>query len=288
MTEYLKLYESSSTRLPAIHSLPAGVRSVLKNTGRIAVLATLLASAGCASQHEQMVAFLRAHEAEVSTGSYVVRPPDTIVISAPRVPEVDGTAQMVRTDGKVVLRLLGEVEVAGLSTEQIADKLKAQLSRYYVEPDVVVQVIGYNSQFYYVFGEVGARGPRRFTGRDTLLMALAEAQPTWLAWRAQIRVTRPSVTEQERKVIVVDLDKMIQSGDTTMNVLLQEGDIIEVPPTPLAWVGHRFRELMYPVDPVLRAYNTPADAIQSTNTYEDELGSSSRDNSDGWRRRFGR
>jgi polysaccharide export outer membrane protein len=280
-----KLYQAKTHRTQA-PGPPARWPYVLGGLGGLIVLLGL--SAGCATPHNQMVSFLRAHEAEVATGSYVVRPPDTILISAPRVPEVDGTAQMVRADGKVVLRLLGEVEVAGLTTEQVADKLKAQLSRFYVEPDVVVQVGSYNSQFFYVFGEVTSPGPRRFTGRDTLLMALAEAQPTPLAWRSQVRVTRPAVKEPERKVIVVDLDRMIQSGDTTMNILLQEGDIVEVPPTPLAWVGHRFRELMYPIEPALHTYNMPTGAIDSTHTYEDAFGSSSNENSDGWRRRFGR
>ncbi len=183
--------------------------------------------AGCATRHEQLAAFVRPHEAEVSTGHYRVHPPDVLRISSPGAPELDGTSQMVRTDGKIVLRLLGEVDVAGLTTAEIADKLKGQLSRYYIEPELVVQVADYNSQFYYIFGEVGSPGPRRFTGRDTLLMALADAQPNIYAWRAQIRVVRPATQERERKVIVVDLDEIVKNGDSSLNVLLQEGDIIE-------------------------------------------------------------
>ena len=53
-------------------------------------LATALFAGGCASKHDQMVAFLRSHEAEVSTGHYVVRPPDALTINAPSAPEVDG------------------------------------------------------------------------------------------------------------------------------------------------------------------------------------------------------
>ncbi len=225
---------------------------------------------GCASTaHEQLVAFLRAHEADVSAGRYVVQPPDAIRIHAPGAEEVDGIAQTVRPDGKVVLRLLGEVDVAGLSTQEIADKLKAQLSRYYVDPEVVVEVASYRSQFYYVFGQVEAPGPKPFTGRDTVLMALAEARPTFIAWRSQVRVTRPEGPGGERKTIVVDLDRMIATGDASQNILLQEGDIIEVPPTPLGWVGLRLRELLYPLEPALRTYSAPAETINAHETYED-------------------
>lgn len=267
---------------------PASVASG-QRLPRLVVFAGLLAglgAGGCATSHHQLVDFLRAHEADAATGTYVVRPPDVLTVHAPKAPEIDGTTQLVRADGKVVLRLLGEVEVAGLPTEEIAEKLKAQLSRYYVDPEVVVEVRGYNSQFYYVFGEVDSPGPKRFTGRDTLLMALAQAKPTYLAWRSQIRVTRPAADRTESRTIVVDLDRMLRTGDVSMNVLLQEGDIVEVPPTPLAWVGHRVRELLYPIEPALRAYNAPAQALHSSNVYEDEWGN--HEDSNAWQERFGR
>lgn len=256
----------------------------------IAVAVVALGTSGCATTtHAQMVAFLRAHETEVATGQYVVRPPDVIAFHTPGAPEIDGASQMVRADGKVSLRLLGEVDVAGLTTEEIASKIEAQLSRFYVDPEVVVQVAAYNSQFFYIFGEVTSPGPKRFTGRDTLMMALAEARPTFLAWSSQIKVIRPSLDGEEPKVITVNLDDMLSGGDQSMNVLLQEGDIIQVPPTPLAWVGHRVRELLYPVDPVIEMYGKPADVINSNETYRDEWGNSSGDgNAETWRKRFGR
>ena len=229
----------------------------------IIVLAT-----GCSSTHEEMVAFLRANDASVSTGHYTVNPPDTIAFHAPGAGEIDGVVQRVRSDGKVALRLLGEIHVAGLTTQEIAEKIKAQLSRYYIEPEVVVEVAGFQSQQYFVFGEVNSPGPKPFTGRDTLIKALAAAQPTFLAWRAQIHLVRPDPDTGESKVIIIDLDRMVRNGDTEQNVLLQPGDIIEVPPTPLAWVGHRVRELLYPVTPALRAWASPVQAMETYDDYD--------------------
>ncbi len=256
-----------------------------RSLGWLIALTVAGLATGCAGSHNQLVEFLRAHDAEVSTGRYVVRPPDAITVHAPGATEIDGVTQVVRADGKVVLRLLGEVDVAGLTTEETAAKLKAQLSRYYVDPEVVVEVAEYNSQFYYVFGEVDRGGPRRYTGRDTLVHALADARPTFLAWRSQIRLVRPSDQENQRKTIVVDLDHMLNAGDLSQNVLLQEGDIVQVPPTPLAWLGLRVRELLFPVEPALDAYNAPAQGIDSHHTYEDEFGSGAEDGSHS-RRRF--
>lgn len=230
--------------------------------------------AGCASSsHGDLVAFLRAHEDAVGTAQYTVMPPDAITVHSPVAPEIDGTTVRLRPDGKIVLRLLGEVDVAGLTTEQVADKLQRQLARYYVDPEVVVDVAAFNSQFYYVFGEgVGSAGRRAYTGRVTLLGALADAGLNSLAWRSQIRVVRPSADEENRKTIIVDLDHMVRSGEVEQNFLLQPGDIIEVPPTPLAWVGLRVRELLYPVGPVVNAYAAPMRPVDATHTYEDEFG----------------
>ena len=50
---------------------------------------------------------------------------------------------------------------------------------------------------------------------------------------------------------------------------LQEGDIIEVPPTPLAWLGLRVREALYPLEPALRTYHEPTRVIRATDAYED-------------------
>jgi hypothetical protein len=63
---------------------------------------------------------------------------------------------------------------------------------------------------------------------------------------------------------------MIASGRDDEDVLLQPGDIIEVPPTPVAWVGHQVRALLYPVSPILDAYETPADFIEANDTYNDD------------------
>jgi protein involved in polysaccharide export with SLBB domain len=268
------------------YSFQASVRSPHRRDGSpraalcaatVAVVVVACGLPGCGPTHGQLVEFLRSHELVTSTGHYTVLPPDAVTIHAPGSPEIDGVTQMVRPDGKITLRLLGEVHLAGLNTQEIAEKLQAQLSRYYVEPEVLVEVGAYRSQFYYVFGQVARPGAKAYTGRDTLLKALADARPTFLAWRSQIRVVRPAPDEQGRKTIIVDLDEMVRTGDVSNNFLLQEGDIIEVPPTPLAWLGLRVRELLYPLEPALRTYHEPTTVIRATDTYSDGFRSDSFD-----------
>ncbi len=247
--------------------------------GAQAGLATvLLCVVGCNTHRDDFKQFLRSQEHTVSAGDYRVAPPDVISLHSPIAPEIDGAVRRVRPDGKIALRLLGEVYVAGLTPREISQKVTRLLARYYVEPEVVVDVASFASQYHYVFGEVLSPGPKRSTGRDTLLTVLADARPNKFAWRSQIKVTRPGTPDEDPATLVINLDEMIKTGDSRQDVLIQPGDIIEVPPTPLAWVGHQVRAVLYPVEPIYNAYVYPADFLEANDTYNERNNDDNDDN----------
>jgi hypothetical protein len=68
--------------------------------------------------------------------------------------------------------------------------------------------------------------------------------------------------------VVVDVDRMMQSGDLQANFLLQEGDIIYVPPTPLAFAGFAIQEVLFPFSSAAELYSTPASFIAATEYYK--------------------
>src|SRR4029079_2746143 len=131
---------------------------------------------------------------------------------------------------------LGHVAIAGKSPQEVEELLTASLRTYYKDVKVHIDV-EFKSQWYYVFGETSNSGPKRFTGRDTLIQALADAQPTRLAWPERIYVIKPSPDPDQRHVTVVNLKEIIQQGDATSNVLLAQDDIVYVPLNPVANVG---------------------------------------------------
>jgi hypothetical protein len=45
----------------------------------------------------------------------------------------------------------------------------------------------------------------------------------------------------------LNLDRLMAHGDTSKNVLLQEGDIIYVPPTVLGWMALKIEEAIRPI-----------------------------------------
>lgn len=222
------------------------------------LMAGLALTTGCESapKYKDLKQFVqdKPDEQEVSATNYRLEPPDVISISSPTAPEIDGETQMLRSDGRISLKLLGEVKVAGLTPRETAAKLEELLARYYTSPQVNVRVSAFNSKTIYVFGQVAGGGKMAYTGRDTVLDVVARAQPTFLGWGSRVQVIRPSADPDKRHVVTVDTDKMTQTGDLKDNFLLKEGDVVYVPPTPLGWVGLRVRELFWPFEPVYSAY----------------------------------
>jgi len=213
---------------------------------------------GCAPKRADVLHFLREREHQVSATEYRVGIPDEIAISAPRILEIDGEDSIIRPDGKINLRLLGDIKIVGMTAREIAAKLEVLLSRYYVDPKVTVRVTGYNSKKYYVYGKAAGIGARPYTGRDTLLDVVLPSTSSLAAWTSKVRVIRPSHGDTPVREIQVDVEKMLASGDWSHNILLEPNDIVYVPPTPGAWLADKVRAVLMPVIPAAQAYVAPA------------------------------
>jgi hypothetical protein len=107
-----------------------------------------------------------------------------------------------------------------------------------------------------------------------VLDVLAESQPNSLANFSKIKLVRgrtptrggylPGSDNPDFRpddagslAMIINLNKMMKSGDLSKNVQLQPDDIIYVPPTPLAWIGLQFQQLLFPVQPGLQTIQVP-------------------------------
>jgi protein involved in polysaccharide export with SLBB domain len=216
-----------------------------------------------------------------------VLPPDVLLVASRHIPEIDKVRQQVRPDGKINLPLLGEVVAAGKTPGEIEEQINALALQYYAEVDANVQVVAYNSQKYFIFGQVHQAGSFPWTGHDTLLDALATAQPNFLAWPERIHLVRSGSPQEggqadhqgslqyslagvhgdpqrpRPKKITINLLAMIRSGDFANNILLRPNDVIYVGPHPLAQVGLGIQSLLLPIRPAVETVRGPAGAVQT-------------------------
>ena len=207
---------------------------------------------GCfSSQPEDIKAFLRPYEVNVTAERYVLQPPDEIEILSLKVPEIHMQRQQIRPDGKISFEGLGEIEVAGKTVNEIANTLRLKVLQLYAlsgENPIDVRIATYRSKMYYVLGQVYMPGPKLYTGRDTVLSAIADARLNPMAWAKRIQIIRPSEHKGIRpEIFEVDFARMRKHGDTSKNVLLHEGDIIYVPPTILSALALKIEEAIRPI-----------------------------------------
>lgn len=217
-----------------------------------ALLIAISLVSGCFSSNpDDIRAFVKPYEVDVTAEDYIFQPPDEIEIRCTQVPEVHLQRQRIRPDGMISFEGMGEIYVAGKTPEEVAQIVTEKVTQLYALPGdnpVDVRVAAYASKLFYVAGQVGAPGAKVYTGRDSVLTALSMAQPNTLAWESRIQVIRPSAdTEQRPRIFEVNYVKMRTKGDTSKDVLLEEGDIIYVPPTILASIGLLVEEIITPV-----------------------------------------
>jgi polysaccharide biosynthesis/export protein len=207
---------------------------------------------GCFSANPKDIKyFTKPDQVIVNFDKYVLKPADEIEIHCLNVPELNLQKQRIRPDGKVSYEGIGSVDAAGKTPEELAQVLHEKALLLYSlsgEHPIDVRIEVYRSAYYYVLGQVYFEGPKVCTGRDTVLTALTTARLNTIAWKGHVQVIRPSTDPKVKpKIFEIKYDKMVAHGDLSKNVLLQEGDIVFVPPTVLGGAGLVLGEFLNPI-----------------------------------------
>jgi len=141
---------------------------------------------------------------------------------------------LVRPDGTISLGTYGSVRVVGLTLAQTRAAVEAQLSRYLLNPEVLVEVQGFNSKVYYVIMDGGGSGQQvvrmPVTGNETVLDAIANVNGlSPVSSTHHIWVARPAPTDcAPYQILPVDWYSVSTRGDPTTNYQLMPGDRVYV------------------------------------------------------------
>ncbi|HEX3699390.1 MAG TPA: polysaccharide biosynthesis/export family protein [Phenylobacterium sp.] len=108
--------------------------------------------------------------------AYRISPADSLDINVSQLPELTKVVE-VDPAGKILLPLIGEVQAAGRSPEELSDDIAVALKKKYMKnPIVVVAVKDAQGEKVTVDGAVTKPGVYPLAGRTTLLQAVALAQ----------------------------------------------------------------------------------------------------------------
>ena len=214
----------------------------------------LVAFGGCAGADRRKDVGERLTSEALAKGKtpdaeYVVEPPDVIRVEFFNEPGLTRSVRL-RQDGNITLPYVEDVHVAGLTADQIREKLEGLFGKYHKNPRILVTVESFASKHIYIYGEVGRRGQVPYTGSMTLADAIGLAGGvSRQAATSRVQVIRGD--KNRPRVFTANLDRLIEQGMTQENISLAEDDVVYVPPTAWAQVGNAISDALYPIRAVL-------------------------------------
>jgi polysaccharide export outer membrane protein len=171
----------------------------------------------------------------VVTGSYVIGPQDTLQIFVVDEPELTAKFR-VDADGTITLAYLGQIRVAGLTLDEVRNKIIDGLKpAYLVNPQVRIEIDTFKSRSVMVMGSVRNPGKVPMTGVTmSLLEALALAGSPSQTASNEVRVQRQVKPGDKPQDPIIVNRRDLENGRTDMQV--QDGDIINVPEALTFWI----------------------------------------------------
>lgn len=161
--------------------------------------------------------------------------------------------QPLQLDGTIFIPYIGPVYVLGMKETSLSEMVSQLLDGVFNTPiRVEARIISLGKGFF-MFGEV-QRAARYIPMVDadlTLLEVIARAPVTQLANLGRVKVIKPDA--QDPLVVVVNVREMIESGNTTYNLRIENNDIIYIPPTWLGYISRFLEKLLLPITVTVRA-----------------------------------
>lgn len=209
--------------------LPSSAPTPSRGTPALLVaLAALAAACGTSGNYVRVEDLPRAMQGR---GDYRIAPGDVLGVRVWNQPTMSLERARVRDDGKVALPFLQDVEAAGKTPSELAERIQVQLKTYVVNPVVTVTIEEQRPLRVSVTGEVVKPGVYELDRGAGVLSALAAAGSfTEFAHRDRIFVLRSSVTPGETAPTRIRFryDALTQGEPPAAGFHLQAGDVVVV------------------------------------------------------------
>ncbi len=181
-------------------------------------------------------------------GNYFVGEGDVLRISVYQNPDLETTVR-ISGDSAILLPLLGNVSVKGLTVPQVSAKIAKLLSDgYIVNPQVNVFVAEFRSKKAVILGHVRNPGVYELAGPTTLLELISKAGGLTenAGDSAIIKGKKDDVSESTR---TVDIKALMEGGNLGENLAIQDGNNIYINKAGFCYVsGEVQRPGAYKID----------------------------------------
>ena len=168
----------------------------------------------------------------------MIGPDDGVTIIALGAEDISKTWRVSST-GELTLPMIGKVEAAGKTTEQLEGELTSRLKRFIREPEVTVYISEFRSETVTVEGAVQKPGRVQTEGQKTLLDVLMMAGGT-SSPGPTVKVTRASANgiiplpgvrrnlEGTSSSVEMPVKDVLDASTAAANLIMQPGDVVAV------------------------------------------------------------
>lgn len=175
---------------------------------------------------------------------YLIGPDDVVKVTVYNHPDLTAT-ERVSGDGMIMLPLLGAVKLAGLSVEQAAKKISLLLSDGFImDPNVSVFIVEFRSRKIMIMGQVSRPGVFTLSGNTTFLelLTLAGGLTKEAGDKATIKRKASGTDKEEEGLITIDLRRLIEQGNASLDVTLMDNDSIYVAKAGVFYITGEIRK----------------------------------------------
>jgi polysaccharide biosynthesis/export protein len=169
---------------------------------------------------------------------YVVGQGDVLTITVYDNDDLTTTAR-VSTSGAISIPLVGQVQVAGLQVSQAGKKISdLYADGYLIDPQVTVFIKEFRSRKATILGEVKNPGLHELQGNISFLEVVSSAGGfTSGAGDVAVIKRQKNGDGTDQDVIVIDLKRLVEQGDLSQDLPIQNGDRIYVKKASVFYVS---------------------------------------------------
>lgn len=165
---------------------------------------------------------------EAHSNSYTIGNDDVLAISVWKESELTKSIP-VRSDGKISLPLIGEIQATGRTPLQLEGEISSKLQSFITAPQVTVIVEKVNSKKFNILGEITKPGSYPISQASTVMDAIALAGGFRdFAKKSGVYILRKGGDGRETK-ITFNYKDFIKGKNTDQNVKIEPNDTIIVP-----------------------------------------------------------
>ncbi len=163
-----------------------------------------------------------------SAQDYRVGEGDILEISVYENEDLDTTSR-VSSGGTIRVPLIGEISVADMTVSQVSTSIEKMLADgYLVSPQVDVFIKEHRSKQAVILGQIRTPGQYEVRGQVTLLEFISTAGGLTDDAGNTVIIKRTGKGENPKNKIVIDLEDLIEKGDTSLNINIQDNDSIYI------------------------------------------------------------